>query len=437
MNLTDVIEGLVEERGLDRDQVVEIVREGIRAAYEKRFPEIEFTISYNNRTGAVDVMVEKEVVTSVQDDDHQITVRRARVHDTKAKAGSKVLVPFADKVGRIEIVTAKQVIASKIKELECQAIYDEYIERQGSIISGTVHKREFSGHSIKIGEVMALLPKSYSIPEENLRVGAPVRAVLREVLPLSQGEYQLILDRATPDFVQKLLALEIPEVFEGIVEIKKIARIPGYKTKIIVMSNSPEIDPVGTCVGVGGVRIKPILKELGREKIDLIGHTEVLEELVRHSLKPAEIDKVEIHGDGNRATVWLAQDQRSYAIGKMGQNIALAARLTGVEVQLQDKGGTKDAELELSEGLLDLPSSQALAETDDQSSEEPFDTISSGEKITQDEREENEGQSTLEQEGLKEVAEEAEEAAAAKPKDTGSVVDDEQAQRDQIAPDEH
>ena len=400
MNLTDVIEGLVEERGLDRDQVVEIVREGIRAAYEKRYPEFEFTISYNNRTGSVDVMVEKEVVSSVQDDDFEITVRRARVHHSKAKAGSKVLVPFEDKVGRIEIVTAKQVIASKIKELECQAVYDEYIEKQGTIVSGTVHKREFGGHSIKVGEVMALLPKSYSIPEESLRVGAPVRALLREVLPLTQGEYQLILDRATPDFVKKLLALEIPEVFEGIVEVKKMARIPGYKTKIIVMSNSPEIDPVGTCVGVGGVRIKPILKALGREKIDLIGHTEVLEELVRNSLKPAEIDKVEIHGDGNRATVWLAQDQRSYAIGKMGQNIALAARLTGVEVQLQDVRSSRDAELELSEGLLDLPSTKELMEPQDER-----------EEAAATERDE---ESTLEQEGLKEVTEEVEEAAAAK-----------------------
>ena len=143
------------------------------------------------------------------------------------------------------------------------------------------------------------------------------------------------MDRASCDFVKGLIEVEIPEVFEGLVEIKKIVRAPGYKTKAILASTSKDIDPVGTCVGVGGARIKPILRELGQEKIDLIEATDSTEDLVRNSLKPAEIDKVEVVGD-RKAIVWLAQDQRSYAIGKMGQNIALASKLVGLDIQLQD-----------------------------------------------------------------------------------------------------
>jgi N utilization substance protein A len=336
VNLTDVIEGLVEERGLGREEVISIVCEGMRAAYAKKFPNLEIATVYNKKTGQVEVFAQKTVVSSVENDDAEISLRRARTIDPDAKRGSVVPVPIKEKVGRIEILTAKQVIAGMIRELEQSAVYDEFKDKEGIIISGTVHKRERAGFIVKVGDVIALLPRSGVIPGETVRIGAPIRALLKEVLPVARGDCQLILDRASADFVKKLIAIEIPEVFEGIVEIKKVARIAGYKTKVIVTSNSKEIDPVGTCVGVGGVRIKPILKELGREKVDLIEWTDDSEELVKYSLKPAEIDKVEISEDGKKAVVWLAQDQRSYAIGKMGQNIALASRLTGIEVQLQD-----------------------------------------------------------------------------------------------------
>ena len=185
-----------------------------------------------------------------------------------------------------------------------------------------------------MGDVTALLPNENLVPDEGLRAGVPVRALLKEVLPQSRGDYQLILDRASAEFVERLLEIEIPEIFEGVVEIKRIVRSAGYKTKVIVSSNSADIDPVGTCVGVGGSRIKPILRELGREKIDLIESVPSIEDLVKDSLKPADIDKVSV--DGGVATVWLAQDQRSLAIGRLGQNISLASKLVGVDIQLQD-----------------------------------------------------------------------------------------------------
>jgi N utilization substance protein A len=336
VNLSAVIEGLVEERGLDKEQVVEVVCEGVLSAFRKKYPHMKLDASYNKKTGDVEVFAQKEVVTSVEDDDTQISLRRAKVHNPKIKLGGVVSVPLEQsKIGRIEILTAKQVIANKIKDLEQAVVYRDFIDKKGSIINGIIHKRERAGVAVKIGEVIALLPKEGSIPQEQLKIGHPIRALLKEVLSSSKGDFQLILDRVSADFVKGLIEIEIPEVFEGIVEIKKIVRIAGYKTKAIVASNSKEIDPVGTCVGVGGSRIKPILRELGQEKIDLIEWVDSLEDLVKNSLKPAEVDKVELVDD-KKAVVWLAEDQRSLAIGKMGQNIMLASRLVGVEIQLQD-----------------------------------------------------------------------------------------------------
>jgi len=337
VNLSSVIDGLVEERGLGKEEIILAVCDGVLAAFNKKFPEAKLEALYNKKLGEVEVFAEKEVVTSVDNENSQISLRKAKVIDTKVSLGDFIKVPFEHEIGRIEILTAKQFIANKIRGLEQSVTHKEFIDKKGTIVSGVLHKKERDGLSVKLGEVLAILPVENFIPHEVLKVGHPVRALLKEVLPVSRGDYQLILDRASSDFVQRLIEIEIPEVFEGIVEIKKVVRIAGYKTKMIVASNNSEIDPVGTCVGVGGVRIKPILRELGQEKIDLIESTESLESLVKNSLKPAEIDKVEII-DNEKALVWLAQDQRSLAIGRLGQNISLASKLLDLDIQLQDIG---------------------------------------------------------------------------------------------------
>lgn len=335
MNLSNVIEDLVEERGLDKEKIVTIVCDGIKAAYSKKYPEADFDASYNRSSGNLEVFTKKVVVAVVADEDREISLRRAKALDPDAQIGSELQVPFEGQIGRIEILAAKQIIAGKIRDLEQLAVFNEFKDKKDTILSATIHKREHNGFAVKIGETMALLPQDGLIPGEVLHVGHPIRALLKDVLQAPRGDYQLILDRASADFVKHLIETEIPEVFEGIVEIKKIVRIPGYKTKAIVASTSQEVDPVGTCVGVGGARIKPILRELGQEKIDLIEWSDSLEELVKGSLKPAEVDRVELVDD-RRATVWFAQDQRALAIGKLGQNIKLASRLIGLEIQLQD-----------------------------------------------------------------------------------------------------
>ncbi len=333
MRLSDVIEELVEERGLDKEVLSGIVCEGMLAAYSKKYPELPIQVNYDKKTDEIAISIEKEVVSSVEDDDLQITLRKAKSFDKKAETGDKVLVPFEGLIGRIEILRAKQVIANSIRRIESAAIYEEFKDREGTIVLGTVHKVERSGAVVKLQETLAFLPKSLMVPGEKVIAGYPIRALLKEVLPEPRNDNQLILDRSSDKFLQKLFELEIPEIFEKVVEIKKIVRIPGYKSKVAVVSHDKNIDPVGTCVGIGGARIKPILKELSGEKIDVIQWSDNKEILVKDALKPAEVSRVQMVDD-QICNVWVNEDQRSLAIGKMGQNITLASMLTQMNIHL-------------------------------------------------------------------------------------------------------
>lgn len=338
MKLALVIEELVEERGLEKDVLSDIICEGMLAAYKKKYPDLPIHVKYDKKSDELEAKIEKTVVNTVSDEDLEISLRKAKNLNPDVELGETILVPFEGTIGRIEILRAKQVIANKIRKIESDAVYNQFKSKEGTIVHGVVHKCERGGATVKVDDTLAFLPKSLSIPGDKCTPGYPIRALLKEVLTEPRNENQLILDRSSREFVQKLFELEIPEVFEHLVEIKKLARIPGYKTKVIVASHDKNIDPVGTCVGVGGVRIKPILKELGTEKIDIIAVTDSAEDLVKNALKPAVVNRVEIV-DNKRANIWLDEDQRSLAIGRMGQNIALASDLSGYEINLIQKDG--------------------------------------------------------------------------------------------------
>jgi transcription termination/antitermination protein NusA len=334
VNLFDVIEELVSERGLARETLENIVCEGMLAAFERKYPDLSLKAEYDTVTGGVNILAEKTVVPSVKDPETEISVKKAHTFDKNAKSGDVIWAPFEGKIGRIEILRARQVIANQIRRIEASAVYEEFKDKLGEVVHGSIHKCERGGAVVKIEDQMAFLPKSNMSPADKCIVGYPIRALLKEVLTEPRQDYQLILDRASEQFLQKLFELEIPEIFEKLVEIKQVVRAPGYKTKMVVASNDPNIDPVGTCVGVGGSRIKPILKELGAEKIDVIPAVESQEALIKQALKPAQIDRIELADNDKVARVWLGEDQRALAIGRMGQNISLASRLTGVDIQL-------------------------------------------------------------------------------------------------------
>ena len=344
MKLADVIDELVEERGLEKEALGAVVCEGMLAAYQRKYPDLVLKVE-EDPAGDLVVLVQKTVVTTVDDEYSQISLKKARNINKNIALDEHLWLPFEGQIGRVEVLRARQVIASKIKQIEARIVYDMFKNKQGQIIIGTVHKTERNGISVKFGDVYAFLPYSLAIPGEKFAVGYTIRALLKEVLVEPQGDNQLILDRISSDFLAALFELEIPEVFEKLVEIKKIVRSPGYKSKVAVFSHDRNIDPVGTCVGVGGSRIKPILKELSGETIDVFLWSESLPLFVKNSLKPAIIDRVEMSSDNAVARVWLNEDQRSFAIGKGGQNISLASQITGVSIQLvREEGVQKDKE---------------------------------------------------------------------------------------------
>ena len=319
------------------------------SAYAKRYPDLELRVVVDEATSVPLVEIKKKVVSSVENEDLEVSLRKAKGIFVNVEKDDDVWLPFEESIGRIEILRAKQFIATRIREIEAEAVYNEFKEKEGTLLQGTIHKCERAGVSIKIQEYLAFLPKSLSVPGEKCLVGFPIKALLKEVLLQPRNENQLILDRVSDEFLKQLFEAEVPEVFEKLVEIKKIVRIPGYKSKLAVVSNDSNIDPVGTCVGVGGVRIKPILKELGTEKIDIIAWTSSQESFVKDALKPADINRVEIADDEKSAKIWLDEDQRSLAIGRMGQNISLASRLTGLNIELVAIETKEDLDQKLSE----------------------------------------------------------------------------------------
>jgi transcription termination/antitermination protein NusA len=335
VKLVDVIEELVGERGLDREVLRSIIAEGLQAAYEKKYPHLAIRATFDRTSGDTRVEVEQTVVSAVEDPELEISLKKARFINKSLNVGDTVWVPLEGSIGRIEVLHARQVIANKIRKVEALAVYDEFKDKEGKIVHGIIHKCEYAGTVIKVEDQLAFLPKSLSSPLDKCIVGFTVRAILKEVLAEPRGDNQLILERSSQEFVKQLFELEIPEIFEKLVVIKNIVRSPGYKTKIVVMSNDKNIDPVGTCVGVGGSRIKPILKELSGEKIDVIAWTNSREEFIKNALKPAIINRVDIVDDAV-ADIYLASDQRSLAIGRMGQNITLASQLVGLDLQLID-----------------------------------------------------------------------------------------------------
>lgn len=335
MKLIDVIEEIVGERGLSRETLKSIVAAGLLAAYEKKYPNLVLRANIDKNSGDVTIEIEREVVATVEDEEFEISIKKARSIDKDAEVGGRMWVPFDGSIGRIEVLHARQVIAQQIRKIEAKAVFDEYKSREGEVVHGVVHKVERAGVAVKVDEQLAFLPKSLSSPLDKFVVGFTIRALLKEVLEEPRGDSQLILDRASFDFVEQLFELEIPEIFEKLVEIKKIVRAPGYKTKVLVNSNEKNIDPVGTCVGVGGSRIKPILKELNGEKIDILPWSDSKELMIKNALKPAIVDRIEF-ADNNTVLIYIEPDQRSLAIGRMGQNIALASELVGMNLQLVD-----------------------------------------------------------------------------------------------------
>ncbi|MBX3236943.1 MAG: transcription termination/antitermination protein NusA [Nitrospiraceae bacterium] len=333
--LIAVIDEIGRQKGIDKARVIGAIESALQTAAKKRFGQAEnIQVEIDPKTGEISVVSKKVIVDTVTNPKAEISLKEAREYDEGAEIGDEIgsLIEM-DELGRIAAQTAKQVIFQKVREAEWEAVQKEYSTRQGDLVNGIILGMERRNFLVDLGKTEAVLPIQEQIPRETYRRGDRVKALLLEVRRTPK-DVQVVLSRSHPQFVAKLFELEVPEVGEKIVEIKSIVREPGDRTKIAVSSRDKAVDPVGACVGIKGSRVQAVVRELRGEKIDIITWTQDPRVFIAEALNPATIEKVGIDEEKKSALVVVADSQLSLAIGKNGQNVRLAARLTGWKIDI-------------------------------------------------------------------------------------------------------
>lgn len=333
--LIAVIDEIGRQKGIDKSKVIGAIESALQTAAKKRFGQAEnIQVEIDPKTGEISVVSKKVIVEQVTNPKAEISLEEARQYDSEAEVGDEIgsLIEM-DELGRIAAQTAKQVIFQKVREAEWEAVQREYSTRQGDLVNGIILGMERRNYIVDLGKTEAVLPIQEQIPRETYRRGDRVKAMLLEVRRTPK-DVQVILTRSHPQFVAKLFELEVPEVMEKIVEIKSVVREPGDRTKIAVTSREKAVDPVGACVGIKGSRVQAVVRELRGEKIDIITWTSDPRVFIAEALNPATIEKVGIDDEKKSALVVVADSQLSLAIGKNGQNVRLAARLTGWKIDI-------------------------------------------------------------------------------------------------------
>lgn len=333
--LISVIDEIGRQKGIDKARVIGAIESALQTAAKKRFGQAEnIQVEIDPKTGEISVVSKKVIVDTVSNPKAEISLQEARQYDSEAEVGDEIgsLIEM-NELGRIAAQTAKQVIFQKVREAEWEAVQKEYSTRQGDLVNGIILGMERRNYLVDLGKTEAILPIQEQIPRETYRRGDRVKAMLLEVRRTPK-DVQVILSRSHPQFVSKLFELEVPEVMEKIVEIKSVVREPGDRTKIAVTSREKAVDPVGACVGIKGSRVQAVVRELRGEKIDIITWTQDPRVFIAEALNPATIEKVGIDEEKKSALVVVADSQLSLAIGKNGQNVRLAARLTGWKIDI-------------------------------------------------------------------------------------------------------
>jgi transcription termination/antitermination protein NusA len=347
ISLKHAIEQIVKEKGIDRQVVLEAMEQAVLTAANKKYRNTrELEARYNPDTGEVELFEFVTVVDEVEDSYKEISLEEAREIDPDVEIGDSLGEKLdASGFTRIAAQTAKQVIIQKVREAERETIFNEYNDRQWEIITGMVRRFEKGDLLIDLGRAEAILPSKEQMPREVYRPGDRIRAIITDIRMTTKGP-QIILSRTHPSMLAKLFAAEVPEVAEGIVEINAIVRDPGSRAKLAVSSNDPDVDPVGACVGMRGSRVQNVVSELRGEKIDIIPWSEDIARFACNALSPAQVSKVFVDEDNRTLEVVVADDQLSLAIGKRGQNVSLAARLTGCRIDIKSEAKAAEAELQ-------------------------------------------------------------------------------------------
>ncbi len=333
--LCHVIEQISREKGISKETMVEALESALLSAMRKKYGgRTNINLTIDRKKCTIRVFESKQVVAEVTDPDLEISVKDGVKIDPSKKEGDTIEFPLdLQDLGRIAAQTAKQVIFQRVREAERDVIYSEFKDKAGQIVSGTVMRREKGAYFINLGKTEAYLAIKDTLPNENLKRGDTVKAIIEEVKVTSKGP-EIIVSRSTPQFVAELFKMEVPEISEGLVIIKNIVREPGERTKIAVTSKDTAVDPVGSCVGMKGTRVQAIVRELRGERIDIIPWTDDARTLLARALSPATVEKIGINEEDKTAMVVVNDQQLSLAIGKKGQNVRLAMKLTGWDIDI-------------------------------------------------------------------------------------------------------
>lgn len=336
--LAQAIRAIAEEKNLPEDSVKEVVEQALAAAYRRDYGDREqdIRVSMNLNSGEIDVFITKEIVETVKHPAFEISIKEAQVRRKNAEIGETMEVhEKADQFGRVAAQTAKQVILQRLREAEREIIMNEYEDKIGTVINAAVARVEGNITRIDLGKAQGIMPKSEQIQGEKYYPGQRLKVYLKDVERGFKGP-QLILSRGNKEFLEWLFRAEVPEMESGAVEIKGIAREAGVRSKIAVFSNVPGVDPVGTFVGGHGTRVNAVVSEVGeQEKIDIIVWADEPKEYIIQALSPTKVSRVELDEKNKKAKVLVPEDQLSIAIGKAGQNVRLASKLTGYELDIE------------------------------------------------------------------------------------------------------
>lgn len=331
---------LEKTNGINKDFLMQSIESALVVAYKRNFDcsDENVKVILDKNDGQMHVYQEKEVVENVENSKQQISLEEAQKINTNYEIGDKVEFELMPKeFGRIAAQTARQVITQKIREASRDVIFSEFVDKKGEIITGLVQKADGGAVVMDLGRIEGIMPKKEQVPTETYHVNDKIRACIISVEKGVKGSTQIILSRASTELVRKLFEIEIPEIYEGVIEIKSVSRDPGSRSKVAVYSPNPNIDPVGSCVGQKGIRIQNIINELHGEKIDVIEWNEDPSIFISAALLPAQVMAVDIKEEEKFAQVIVPDDQLSLAIGKAGQNARLAAKLTNWKIDIKSE----------------------------------------------------------------------------------------------------
>ena len=355
VELLRVADAVAQEKGISADEVLDAMAQAIQTAARRKYGlEHEITAEIDRRSGEIRVYRQLEVVDAVSDPDREVTLDVARRQNPEAEVGDHILEPLPPiDLGRISAQSAKQVIVQKVREAERERQYEEYKDRLGEVLVGEVKRIEHGNILVDLGRAEAIVRRDDVIPREMFQVKDRIRAYLYDVRQELRGP-QLFLSRTHPRFMAKLFEQEVPEIYDGIIEIKSVARDPGSRAKIAVLSKDSNIDPVGACVGMRGSRVQAVVQELSGEKVDIIPWSADDATFVVNALAPAEVTKVVLDPDAQRIEVVVPDEQQHIAIGRRGQNVRLASQLTGWNIDIISESQESDRRNEEFRSLTDM-----------------------------------------------------------------------------------